>query len=129
MLDSSACELDESLRTAVYADEQIVELFLPHQVSLQLGNEDALANVEELLYLAHFLVNYALGDPVEYNAQEATDGHHDGRVEPHYWELEAAAEQRAYHFLVKDQDFHALSGGSGTVDVRDHGESPEETAF
>ncbi len=82
----AAVNFDQSFWAAVHSNEEIIETFLLHQVTFKLSNINAFANFKKLLcrLRVHLFINDSLRNPIENEAQEATNGNDDSSVETHY---------------------------------------------
>jgi len=99
-----ARHLEHELRRTVHSDQQVVQLLFGYHVSLQLSNEDTLANLSQFLCVRQLFVDDLLRVAVKHDSQEATNREDDRDVHSDHTQAHRTRKHRANDLVVVDND-------------------------
>jgi len=107
-----SCHSDHQLWGAVDHDQQVVESLLGAHVALELGNEDALTDLEQFLSVGKLFVKDALRVSIEDDSQESTHRVYDRNVDSNNAHGHGTGQEVADDCVVVDHDDEVLLAGS-----------------
>ncbi len=97
-------QFNNCFRTPVNSNKKIIELLFLNQISFKLGDIYAFTNFKEILryFRLHLFVNDSLGNSIENQSQETTDGKNYSSIKTNNTELHCRTKQGTNDLIVID---------------------------
>ena len=104
MLESSTSNFDQSFRTSIHQDQQIIQLLLSDQVTFLLSNKDSLTYFKKLFSIWEFFIHDPLGNSIEDNSNESTNSDDDRCIETNDTHAKCISEKSTDNLFIIQQN-------------------------